>query len=119
MTNEEAGEYIIKHCCPFYPNVDKTEWEQAMGIAIKALEDSRWIPVTERLPDEGEKVLATHLGGIDTNRQVIEHIYENGKFTCGWYMDLDINSPTFGHRYMGDVIAWMPLPKPYEEGAEE
>ena len=80
---------------------------------------TEWIPVTERLPEEGERVLATHLGGLNPDRQVIEHIYENGKFTCGWDMDMDITSPTFGQRYMGDVIAWMPEPKPYKEGAEE
>lgn len=91
----------------------------AIDMAIKALEDSRWIPVTERLPEEGEEVLATHFGGINPNRQVIEHIYENGKFVEGWYMDTNIDSPTFGQRYMGEVTAWMPLPKPYEEGAEE
>lgn len=93
-------------------------YNDAVGMAIKALEDSRWIPVTERLPEDGERVLATHLGGINPNRQVIEHIYDKG-FTCGWDMDLNRDSPTFGHMYMGDVIAWMPLPKPYEEGADE
>ena len=80
---------------------------------------NQWIPVTERLPEEGGRVLATHLGGLDPNRQVIEHIYENGRFTCGWYMDMDITSPTFGERYMGDVIAWMPLPKAYEGSGTE
>lgn len=75
---------------------------------------NKWIPVSERLPRDGERVLATHLGGINPDRQVIEHIYENGKFALGWDMDMDMASPTFGQRYMGDVIAWMPLPEPYE-----
>ena len=75
----------------------------------------RWIPCSERLPEEGERVLATHLGGINPNNQVIEHIYQHGKFTCGWDMDMNVDSPTFGQRYMGEVIAWMPLPTPYRE----
>jgi hypothetical protein len=70
------------------------------------------------LPEDGERVLATHLGGLNPKRQVIEHIYENGKFTGGWDMDMDIKSSTFGQRYMGRVIAWMPLPKPYIESEE-
>ena len=80
---------------------------------------SDWIPCTpETMPEEGERVLCTHLGGIDPNRQVIEHIYEDGKFVLGWNMDMNPSSPTFGQRYMGNVIAWMPLPKPYKEEEE-
>ena len=67
-----------------------------------------WIPCSERLPEEGERVLCTHLGGLNPNRQVIEHVYEGGQFTLGWEMDLNPSSPTFGQRYMGKVIAWMP-----------
>lgn len=78
-----------------------------------------WIPCTpETMPKEGERVLCTHLGGIDPNRQVIEHIYEDGKFVLGWNIDMNLSSPTFGQRYMGKVIAWMPLPKPYKEEKE-
>ena len=81
--------------------------------------DTEWIPCSERLPEEGERVLATHLGGVNPNRQVIEHIYQCGEFTCGWDMDMNVGSPTFSQRYMGKVIAWMPLPEPYREESEE
>ena len=75
-----------------------------------------WVPCSERLPEEGERVLCTHLGGLNPNRQVIEHIYEGGKFVLGWEMDMNPSSPTFMQRYMGKVVAWMPLPEPYKEG---
>ena len=95
----------------------------ASEVAIKHLPsaqpEQRWIPCNERLPEEGERVLATHLGGVNPNNQVIEHIYQHGKFTCGWDMDTNVDSPTFGQRYMGEVIAWMPLPKPYKGGKDE
>jgi hypothetical protein len=91
----------------------------AAEVAIKALPSAQpepqWIPCSERLPEDGERVLATHLGGVIPDRQVIEHIYANGKFVQGWDMDMNMSSPTFGQRYMGAVIAWMPLPEPYKE----
>ena len=80
-----------------------------------AQQEPQWTPVSERLPKEGERVLATHLGGLNPNRQVIEHVYERGAFCYGWDMDMDVDSPTFGQRYMGKVIAWMPLPEPWEK----
>ena len=36
MTNEEAIQYIIRHCNPDYPK-GKTEWETAINMAINAL----------------------------------------------------------------------------------
>ena len=81
--------------------------------------EQRWISATERLPEEGERVLCTHTGGLNPNRQVIEHIYQNGTFTMGWDLDMNPNSPTFGQRYMGGVIAWMPLPEPYRRAGEK
>lgn len=122
MTKEERI-YRLKqiekdiYVCSLDATFEEMAKSCAIRSAIEELEERRWIPVTERLPEEGERVFATHLGGLNKDRQVIEHIYENGEFTCNWYMDMDITSPTFGKRFMGDVIAWMPLPKPYEEGA--
>ncbi len=78
-----------------------------------------WIPCSERLPEEGQRVLATHEGGINPNRQVIEHFFHNGEFLNNWDMDTDFKSPTFGQRYMGDIIAWHPLPEPYMPGKSE
>ena len=37
MTREDAKAYIIRHCNPDYPK-GKTEWEQAINIAVDALE---------------------------------------------------------------------------------
>lgn len=63
-----------------------------------------WIPVSERLPEVGEKVLC----------QCQANIYEVLKLTVdGWYHDEK-------HCYMsGFVIAWMPLPEPYVTESEE
>lgn len=76
--------------------------------------NDRWIPVEERLPEDGQRVFATHLGGLNHENQVIEHIFRDGKFVFNWDMDRDFSSPTFGERYMGEVIAWQPFLLAYE-----
>lgn len=70
-------------------------------------EQTRWIPVSERLPEEDGQYLITvkykHVDGYDD-------IYaEHGEWTDGrWDMFC------FGHcGEVEDIIAWMPLPKPY------
>ena len=107
-----------------FPN-DVLEWDTLNGyiaphVARRLIEylppaqpEPHWIPVSERVPEDGERVLCTHLGGLNPNRQVIEHIYQSGQFTLGWEMDMNPSSPTFMQRYMGKVVAWMPLPEPY------
>ena len=71
----------------------KTAKERGMFI-------SRWIPVEEELPELG----------VDGLCQCRANIFEVLALTPdGWYHDEK-------HCYMmGFVIAWMPLPKPYEE----
>ena len=98
---------------------ERTQFKHMIADARSVQPEQRWIPCSERLPEEGERVLATHLGGVNPNKQVIEHIYQCGKFTYGWDMDMNVDSPTFGQRYMGEVIAWMPLPEPYKGGEQD
>ena len=105
--------------CPCSDECEHYISEQEVEKIIRKRVENEWIPCSERLPEEGERVLATHLGGVNPNRQVIEHIYQCGEFTCGWDMDMNVGSPTFGQRYMGKVIAWMPLPESYREDGKK
>ena len=71
---------------------------EAVDIAIKTLEQTRWIPCSERLPKiEENPVLVTSMGLVG----------------MGWYRNGDwltsTNLPFF------DVVAWMPLPEPYRK----
>lgn len=114
MTREEAKDYI-REWCPY----DKHD------EIIKALEqEPRWIPIKTRpmdaeekeyyrqfiddyvdetemfdcqMPEDGQEVLITHNGyvSVDTYETDCDGCY----FEC-----YDI----------GDVTAWMPLPKPYK-----
>lgn len=78
-------------------------YQEALDMAIEALKErlkSEWIPCSERLPKDGQGVLVT----VDDNEfdiKVGSCIYSDGVFFSALY-DLD-------------VIAWMPLPKPYGE----
>ena len=69
--------------------------------------EQRWIPVTERLPNNDDWVIVTILD-------------ERGdtpfKYTdFGWYLEV-ANCWIIDSEQRTDVIAWMPLPKPYRGG---
>ena len=72
-----------------------------------------WIPVSERLPEEGYGVLAT-VNGKHNNTTFIDALeiaeYDSDE---GWIIEgyLDWINP--------DVTAWMPLPEPYKESEQE
>ena len=58
-----------------------------------------WIPCSERLPKENTEVLMSLEWGID----------------IGECRDGDWHSEWINHYDDGNVLAWMPLPKPYGE----
>lgn len=78
------------------------EISKAYDQAIDILEKSRWIPVTERLPNIATKCLVT---------------LSNGYITIGEYFSIEkwtIIETSYGIVYPKEsVIAWMPLPEPY------
>lgn len=99
MTNElKKAIEIVKAYLDMDSDVD-SEYLNAQRTIIQALEQQRWIPVSERLPELGKKVLC----------QCQANIYEVLKLTVdGWYYNPN-------HCYMESfVIAWMPLPEPYK-----
>ena len=76
---------------------------------VPSVQPERWIPCSERLPEENGQYLITvkyvHVDGYDD-------IYaEHGEWTDGkWDMFC------FGHcGKVENIIAWMPLPEPYAE----
>lgn len=96
MTNEEA----IKHGKEQL-EIFGGEHREFIELAIKALEQTRWTPVSKRLPKDGQKVLVTTRSGnlIDVNTSIFHH------------------ASAFWKHY---VIAWMPLlPQPYEAESED
>ena len=89
-------ESLKRHCeamCKKFKDVPTSGTYGEHRLVLDLLEQTEWIPVTERLPEEGEDVLVS---GYDTyNKKVIIARYQGEKygFTCGL------------------VSAWIPLPK--------
>lgn len=82
-----------------------TEPDLALQMAIKALEDSRWIPVTERLPEEYASYYTTIQYKESKARDVAVLCYspEDKVWLEIWGLGCE-------------VVAWMPLPKEWEGG---
>jgi hypothetical protein len=88
---------------------------KAFKMAIEVLEqEPRWIPVSERLPTNEEYIANNGLFIVtDGNRTYAEYfdVYNSMKY---------FGEPTMnGFRVDRCVIAWMPLPKPYEPQESE
>lgn len=75
------------------------DFDEILSLAIKGLESSTWIPVTERLPEEDGRYLCT---------------YENEFGIC-----VDFGKFYKGDWFVGRVTAWMPLPQPYKAESED
>ena len=100
-------------------NVDKAELEKALkydrgqydkGYAAGRKNVPRWIPIGERLPDLLDYVLVSIQ--FENEKPIVRSgYYEHGEFHLDHGYDLKWNDP--------EVKAWMPLPLPYEQEAED
>lgn len=70
-------------------------------------EKHRWIPVTERLPEEWKNVFVWCVGMIEPE---IGHYSEKGK---AFFIEGSDNNDTCFYKI--EVTHWMPLPEPQEE----
>ena len=102
ITNDEAIELLVNIAAY---DIDSKRGEkkfEALWMAIKALEQTRWIPISSgELPKPYEHVIRTvRYDTIDGNS----------------YTYVDISPVCPGDK---EVLAWMPSPKPYEIESEE
>lgn len=74
------------------------------GLAPVEVQQMRWIPVEERLPEPGERVLATDCGFVG-------EFYINKR---GKWQRYNVNCSELLMAL--DILYWMPLPEPPKEG---
>ena len=82
--------------------------EKCLNVLPSAQPQPQWIPVSERLPEDDTLMLVNY---IDHRPDAMDiwigwHEMENV-----WYIDGEAHSREFGN----EVVAWMPLPEPYQE----
>ena len=119
MTREEAIK-IIKECKEkgfkhtFYT---VNEYYTALDMAIKALEqEARWIPVSERLPEDEYVLISkipTKISGSKWSVAIAIRTADPRSRKIQW------RDSGFGVIQDDKVLAWMPLPKPYQEGKQD
>ena len=98
--------------CDYYGKTGTDHCEaDAVRMAIKALEEQpRWIPCNERLPERGTNILmATRQGWV------AEGEYKGVLDGCHLWTEY-MWRRSFTN---GEIIAWMPLPKPYGDESDE
>jgi len=119
--NADCDELIAIVCLPTEKEFEQLEWLLKTHYKKKPCEDTisrpdaiaepqQWIPVTEHLPEEERK---NYWICTDTGRQC-ECRWTNNCFGIGesdeWGWSI-FDIPRYSH-----VVAWMPLPEPYQEG---
>ena len=74
---------------------------------------NEWIPVTERMPDTSDDVLTTYTINGEQKRYVkVANWYADDEGGGEWHSIIDEYRVCGAKRE--EVIAWMPLPKPYK-----
>ena len=84
---------IVMKNNPYHELIERLKAYEDTGLEPKEIlalkRRERWVPVQERLPDEGQEVLAS-----------------NGRYE---YLEEYDSS----YKFMDGMIAWMPLPEPF------
>jgi predicted RNA-binding Zn-ribbon protein involved in translation (DUF1610 family) len=109
------GDFKCQHCGQVYV-YDECHRIELSEPQFQTLRDSRWIPVSERLPEEYETVLVATDGSVSAGEIRLPDS------ECGmdepWWMVFkdkrDRSAAWAGLVALNDVTHWMPLPEPPE-----
>ena len=112
MSEEVAARVLDEY---IYKGKTLSEW-------IEAIVQSEWIPVSERLPEIGKKVLVTAYGRTCYAMMIsADGNYGYPVFRLQGSLKERTVCETTAHSDMtsGRITAWMPLPEPYKAESEE
>lgn len=98
------------------------ENEKDMRVILKNAQQGRWIPVTERLPEEDYETGNGVQFSTDVLVTIVNHENDGELFVWllkmvdgKWYDYISNDDGTHELPYWCEVVAWMPLPEPYKE----
>ena len=75
-------------------------------------QEQNWIPCSERLPETPKHYYDRSLYLTCTKTGYITSIY----WWDGWNCSMDEDGTVYRKHEMKDIVAWMELPEPYEDG---
>ena len=109
ITNHCENEcyYRVDNWCP---QCQREEFQEAIK-AVPSAETPQWIPCSERLPSEKDYIGDVVIWCTDKSIVGVGWYYESTK---SWATIDDTFPPI-----LGEVIAWMPLPKPWKGADDE
>ena len=106
MTNKEAIEILCDQI--------RGNKSEAMQMALKALYEPKWIPCSERLPEEDD-----YKSCIECLDGAVWYFTENETMGLGYYYESTKEwSTIYDLKTDGKVVAWTPLPERYREEGE-
>ena len=116
-TNEQVKEYskeqgcekcryfsILENAC-YYNGKTLCVHDDVNELPFVTPQQTMWIPVSERLPEEGVDVLACFYTGKGNYKMMV-----SSRFNYNYWS---------GVGRTGDMVAWMSLPEPYKEGVSK
>ena len=123
MTREEA----IKILADLIDNPFLHTWEKqnkALHMAIEALHQTKWIPISEGLPEEHEWIGTKQFGTTISDKVHITFDVNGKRFVKTLSLQngelSDYEKRSMDVFYKGwKMLAWMPLPEPYRKDGEE
>ena len=83
-----------------------------MDVLEKQMQEPKWIPVSERLPEKDGKYLVT-VDEVPLGMPSHTFVCKCLHLKSGWDLPM---AEVVGKR---KVVAWMPLPEPYKAESEE